>query len=160
MSAVESGKTGERNAPDLSFLDRPAPRAPEIPNLPQNDHGTTASENRARHGAGKVLTVGQGISVSGEITECDTLVVEGTVAANMAGGRLLDIAGNGKFTGQAAVDEAVVAGTFDGDLSVSGKLRIAANGLVTGTVRYGRLEIETGGELNGNVSVAAADGTV
>ncbi|MEK9661996.1 MAG: polymer-forming cytoskeletal protein, partial [Alphaproteobacteria bacterium] len=159
MSAIESEKAGERGAPDLSFLERPAPRAPEIPNFTPAERGTDRgdiSRSRDRHTAGKVLTVGRGISVSGEISECDTLVNEGTVEADMAAGRMLDIAPGGRFNGRARVDEALIDGAFDGDLIVRGKLRIRANGLVTGSVRYGQLEIETGGELNGDVSIGAA----
>lgn len=159
MSAVDSDKPEEREAPDLSFLERAATHAPEIPNLSPGERGRTgrAHDNRS---TGKVLTVGRGISVTGQISECDTLVVEGTVDADMASGHTLDIAGSGRFNGHATVDEAVIAGTFDGELSVRGKLCISANGLVTGTVRYGRLEIESGGELNGDVSVAAAGSPV
>jgi cytoskeletal protein CcmA (bactofilin family) len=155
MSAVDSGQSNERDGPDLSFLERAASRSPDIPNFTSSGRDNT-SENRPRHGEGKVLTVGSGISVCGEISACDTLVVEGRVEANMTAGRSLDIARTGAYAGNADVENAVIAGEFEGELVVRGRLRIAATGRVKGSVRYGKLEVETGGELNGDVSVVAA----
>lgn len=155
MSAVDSGQSNEREGPDLSFLGRVAPRTPDIPNLSSSNRDG-GSENRSRHGDGKVLTVGSGISVCGEISACDTLVVEGRVEANMTAGRSLDIARSGTYNGNADVENAAIAGVFEGDLVVRGRLHIAATGRVVGSVRYGKLEIETGGELNGDISVSAA----
>ncbi|MGY8957650.1 MAG: polymer-forming cytoskeletal protein, partial [Alphaproteobacteria bacterium] len=44
---------------------------------------------------------------------------------------------------------------FDGDLDVARALRITASGKLTGNVSYGRLEIEQGGEVLGNIKVHA-----
>jgi cytoskeletal protein CcmA (bactofilin family) len=150
MSAVESDGAPERGAPDLSFLDRATPRSPDIPNLAPatNDR----ADDRSRRGNGKVLTVGSGISVTGEITACDTLVVEGNVAATLTDSRTLDILRGGAFNGRAEVQNAVIAGLFDGDLMVRERLQIASSGHVKGKVRYGKLEIESGGELNGDIA--------
>jgi cytoskeletal protein CcmA (bactofilin family) len=155
MSAIETDRLSEPRGPDLSFLERTPPRSPSIPNL-----NASSSENRSasrqRPDTGKVLTIGNGIHVNGEISACDTLVVEGKVSATLTHGRLLDIPPGGVFTGRAEVENAVVAGLFDGVLTVRDRLQIVANGAVKGTVRYGKLEIESGGELNGNVSAAPA----
>ena len=47
------------------------------------------------------LTVGREISLSGEITSCDTLIVEGSVEANLQNCRDVDIAESGMFKGTA-----------------------------------------------------------
>jgi cytoskeletal protein CcmA (bactofilin family) len=154
MIAADSGPTAERAGPDLSFLERSPPRASDIPNLARSG-SDIGGENRSRHGEGRVLTIGSGITVSGAISACDTLVVEGKVEADLTAGRKLDIARGGVYCGRAEVDSATIAGAFEGDLTVHGRLQIAATGHVTGTVRYSKLEIEAGGELDGTVSVAA-----
>ena len=156
MSAVESDRKPERGPPDLSFLGRPSAVSPDIPNLAPSG-GESGNHRRLRHGDGKILTVGGGITVTGEINACDTLVVEGTVEATLSAGRKLDISPTGTFTGRAEVEHAVVAGLFDGELIVHDRLHVAAGGSVRGTVRYGKLEIEAGGELHGDVAVTAAD---
>jgi cytoskeletal protein CcmA (bactofilin family) len=97
------------------------------------------------------LIVGREISLSGEITACDRLVVEGSVEANLANCRDIDIADNGLFKGSASIDDAEVRGRFEGTLNVRRRLLIKATGRVIGTVRYGQIEIECGGQISGDI---------
>ena len=105
----------------------------------------------AREGGSK-LTVGPNIKLKGvEITDCDTLVVEGTVEATM-NSRLMQIAEQGAFKGSAEIDIAEIRGNFDGNLTVRQKLVIYATGKVSGTIRYGKLVVEEGGQLSGEIA--------
>ena len=105
---------------------------------------------------GSKLIVGPNIKLKGvEITDCDTLVVEGTVEATMDS-RVMQIAQQGAFKGSAEIDIAEIHGSFDGDLVVREKLIIHATGKVTGKIRYGKVVIEEGGQLSGEVSFGAA----
>ncbi|HYM03374.1 MAG TPA: polymer-forming cytoskeletal protein [Stellaceae bacterium] len=97
------------------------------------------------------LIVGREISLSGEITACDRLVVEGSVEANLANCRDIDIAESGLFKGSASIDDAEIRGRFEGTLNVRRRLLIRASGKVIGTVRYGQIEIECGGQISGDV---------
>lgn len=107
---------------------------------------------------GSKLIVGPKIKLTGgQITDCDTLVVEGTVEATMEA-REIQIAENGSFSGSAEIDVAHIRGTFDGNLTARQKLVIYATGKVIGTVRYGKIVIEEGGELAGDTQVGAEGG--
>ena len=100
---------------------------------------------------GSKLTVGPNIKLKGvEITDCDTLVVEGTVEATM-NSRVIKIAENGAFYGTAEIDIAEIHGSFDGTLTVREKLMIFGSGKVSGKIRYGKVVIEEGGELTGQI---------
>lgn len=102
---------------------------------------------------GSKLIVGPNIKLKGvEITDCDTLVVEGRVEATMDS-RVIQIAERGAFKGSAEIDIAEIRGEFDGDLTVRQKLVIYATGKVSGKIRYGKLVIEEGGQLAGDVQV-------
>ena len=102
---------------------------------------------------GSKLTVGPNIKLKGvEITDCDTLVVEGTVEATMDS-RVIQIAEQGAFRGTAEIDIAEIHGEFDGSLTVREKLVIFSTGKVTGKIRYGKVVIEEGGQLSGEISV-------
>lgn len=104
--------------------------------------------------AGKRLIVGQGISLSGEITACDRLVVDGSVQVTLNQTRAIEITESGRFTnGKAEVEEAEISGVYEGDLTVRKRLLIRSTGQVKGTVRYGELEIERGGRLSGTISM-------
>src|SRR3954468_24855209 len=101
------------------------------------------------------LTVGPNIKLKGvEITDCDTLVVEGSVEATMDS-RMIQISERGSFKGSAEIDIAEIRGTFDGSLTVRQKLVIYATGKVTGRIRYGKVVIEEGGQLSGEIEFSA-----
>jgi cytoskeletal protein CcmA (bactofilin family) len=99
------------------------------------------------------LIVGRDISLAGEITACDYLVVEGAIDARLRDGRSVDISDGGVFRGSATVDEASIGGRFEGELTVRGRLSVRSTGLILGTVRYGELEVESGGRIVGTVAV-------
>jgi Polymer-forming cytoskeletal len=63
------------------------------------------------------LIVGRGISLSGEITSCDRLVIEGSVEANLQNCQHVEITETGVFNGNAAIDDIEVSGRFEGDPS-------------------------------------------
>lgn len=100
----------------------------------------------------KKLIVGRNIVLSGQITACDKLVVEGRVDATLTESRVIEITSTGVFKGAAEIDEALIGGTFEGTLICRGRLLIRATGKVKGEIRYGQLEIECGGELVGDIN--------
>lgn len=107
---------------------------------------------------GSKLTVGPNIKLKGvEITDCDTLVVEGTVEATMDS-RVIHIAENGAFRGSAEIDIAEIHGEFDGSLTVRQKLVIYSSGKVNGKIRYGKVVIEEGGQLAGEIQAGFSAG--
>ena len=115
---------------------------------------SSAASSSTREGGSK-LTVGPNIKLKGvEITDCDTLVVEGLVEATMDS-RVIQIAERGAFKGSAEIDIAEIHGEFDGNLTVRQKLVIYATGKVTGKIRYGKLVIEEGGQLAGEILFGA-----
>ena len=106
---------------------------------------------------GSKLTVGPNIKLKGvEITDCDTLVVEGTVEATMDS-RVIQISEQGAFKGSADIDIAEIRGVFDGNLTVREKLVIHSTGKVTGKIRYGKIVIEEGGQLSGEITFGASE---
>ena len=102
---------------------------------------------------GKKLIVGREISLSGEISACDTLVVEGTVEASLSDSRTIEIAETGVFRGQIEINVAEISGQFEGSLTARTRLIIRSKGRVEGKIRYAELEIERGGRIAGDVQV-------
>ena len=118
--------------------------------------GQKTATAAAGEGSGSKLTVGPNIKLKGvEITDCDTLVVEGTVEATMDS-RVIQIAKEGAFHGTAQIDVAEIHGLFDGTLTVREKLVIHSGGKVSGKIRYGKVVIEEGGQLTGEISAGNA----
>ncbi len=122
-------------------------RSPDIPgSAPRRLDRPRTGETESRR-----LIVGRDIQLNGEITECDKLVVEGYVEIKLPGARVLEVSQSGFFKGNAEVDEADISGRFEGDLTARERLIIRAGGRVNGTVRYGRIVIESGGEIAGDM---------
>ena len=108
---------------------------------------------------GSKLTVGPNIKLKGvEITDCDTLVVEGTVEATMDS-RVIQISEHGAFRGSAEIDIAEIHGEFNGTLTVRQKLVIYSTGKVNGKIRYGKLVVEEGGQLAGEIESGIGSGS-
>ena len=133
-------------APDLVRA-TDVPRAPEVPRRP----GDSGSQLRPSEAEVRKLIVGREITLSGEITSCDKLIVEGSVEANLTNCRDVDIAESGLFKGSASIEDAEIRGRFEGNLVVRKRLLIKASGRVSGTIRYGQIEIECGGQISGDI---------
>lgn len=141
MSSMVNPMTSSSN---LSGAATPVRRTPAVPSPIRSE----SSE--------KKLTVGREICLNGKITACDVLVVEGTVEAALGDSRLIEITESGVFKGSAEIDNAEIAGRFEGDLTVRGRLHVKSTGKVVGSVRYTRLEVEMGGEIIGDMKVSEA----
>ncbi len=103
-------------------------------------------------GSDRVLTIGRGINMSGEIDSCEQLLVEGTVEAALKGAKTLDIASSGVFYGTVEIEEATIAGRFEGDITVNGRLTIKSSGVITGSISYRELEVESGAVIDGRMT--------
>jgi cytoskeletal protein CcmA (bactofilin family) len=97
----------------------------------------------------RTLVVGCGISISGKVTPCDRLIIEGRVESNFQNCRNMIIAETGIFRGNGSTENADVRGRVEGDLVVRKRLLIRAGGHVSGTITYGEIEIEAGGRISG-----------
>jgi cytoskeletal protein CcmA (bactofilin family) len=176
----KSDPAADLNAPPLKLRGASTPAAPATPAGPTNlvapvqpryeipkratDSVARPAANavsqppRAETGAapsseGKRLMVGRDIVLSGEITTCDQLVVEGRVEAALTDTRVIEIRETGYIRGNAEIDEADIRGVYEGNLTVRNRLMIRSTGKVTGEIRYGMLEIECGGQISGDVQI-------
>ncbi len=133
----------------------PAP-GPAVPVALQSGlSAASAGLSDARESTAK-LTVGPNIKLKGvEITDCDTLVVEGTVEATMKS-RVIEIAEIGAFKGEAEIETAEIHGRFEGSLTVRDRLVLHPTARVTGKIRYGKLVMQEGAEICGDVQTASA----
>jgi cytoskeletal protein CcmA (bactofilin family) len=138
-------------APTSTTASRPAP-SPEPVKAEAAIRESAKPVAQADEPRGSRLIVGPDIKLKGvEITDCDTLVVEGRVEASMDS-RVVQIAETGVFLGTVGIDVAEIRGRFEGELTARKHLLIHATGKVSGKIRYGRITIEEGGEISGDVN--------
>jgi cytoskeletal protein CcmA (bactofilin family) len=134
--ASSPAKPGEPATKEKSVVDKPAPVAESI--------------------GGARLVVGPDVKLKGaEIADCDTLVVEGRVEATMDS-RVIQIAEKGAFSGKVGIDVAEIHGVFEGELTARQRLVVHATGRVSGKIRYGKILVEEGGEISGDIRALSA----
>lgn len=122
-------------------VDASAPQhATEAQSLPRNTEADV-----------RTLIIGPGVSVKGEITSCNRLIVEGKIEAKLADCPNVIIKEGGVFNGESTTDDADVHGFFEGNLVVRNRLLVRATGRVSGMIAYGELEIERGGKISGEI---------
>jgi cytoskeletal protein CcmA (bactofilin family) len=129
----------------------PAPAANAAPAPSESSYAPAPSRSDERKEA--KLVVGPEIKIKGvEISDCDTLVVEGRIEATLDS-RVLEITQHGVFQGTIAVDNAEIHGRFEGELTVRKMLVIHATGKVSGKIRYAKIKVEEGAELSGTIEM-------
>jgi cytoskeletal protein CcmA (bactofilin family) len=136
----------------------PAPATAASPAAPAPTEATRAETRPAADERKEAkLVVGPQIKIKGvEISDCDTLVVEGRIEATLDS-RVLEITEHGVFQGTIAVDNAEVHGRFEGELTVRKQLIIHATGRVSGKIRYAKIKVEEGAELAGEMQMLEKD---
>lgn len=165
-AAADDNKTENKDAPSRidipgGVFSRPGQQAPIAGRVPgaypgaypgAATYGQQSASTANDPASGRKLYIGQGITLSGEIESCDHLVVEGTVEAALKGASVLEIAEAGAYFGTVDIDEATIAGRFEGDLTVRGRLTVKASGSITGSITYKELAIEAGSNIDGKLS--------
>jgi cytoskeletal protein CcmA (bactofilin family) len=150
-SVLGSGSNGAEVSTKEALPNNPPP-APEV-------MASVIAPPTVEKSIGSHLIVGSDVKLKGaEILDCDTLVVEGRVEATMDS-RVIRIADKGAFSGNVSIDIAEIHGTFEGELTARSQLIIHATGRVSGKIRYGKLVIDEGGELCGDINALSIDKT-
>src|SRR5437763_10802335 len=157
-SAREEGKTIK----PAEHADQ-KPLKPTEPFWKTTELPSTADLSSTPHAAGsqmrslseadvRTLIIGPGVSVKGEITSCNRLIVEGKIEAKLADCPNVIIKQGGVFNGESTTQDADIQGCFAGNLVVRGRLLVRATGTVGGKIAYGEIEIERGGQISGEIS--------
>jgi len=142
LAAIESATSASPTSPSSASVTK----------IPDSRLADSSALPDLKSNSGSKLIVGPDVKLKGaEILDCDTLLVEGRVEATMDS-RVIQIAEKGVFSGKVVIDVAEIYGQFDGDLTARGQLIIHSTGRVTGKIRYGKINIEEGGELSGDIA--------
>jgi cytoskeletal protein CcmA (bactofilin family) len=98
------------------------------------------------------LYIGEGVTIKGEISVPDTLVVCGVVEGDVTVGNLI-VGETGAIKGRISVAEnAEISGKVFEKLDVKCLLILRATGHVDGKISYGLLQIEQGASIAGGLS--------
>jgi cytoskeletal protein CcmA (bactofilin family) len=142
-----------KDALAMSLPPKPSAAPAPSPGLVPPRPAAAAPTPRPMTGERRTLVVGKGISLAGSVTDAERLVVEGTMESAMLHAAELIVAHSGVFKGEVEVEDAEIAGVFDGTLTARGSLTIRSTGKLVGTARSKRLSVEDGGQLSGRMEM-------
>lgn len=100
--------------------------------------------------------IGSNLTIDGEIVFTGAMRVDGTVRGAMtvpvrSEGTLI-VGEQGRIEGDVRVSNLVVGGQVQGSVFATGSVTVASTGRVAGELHYGRLELETGGQVDGSLA--------
>lgn len=101
-------------------------------------------------GSQGLLRIAADTELAADVRNCRRLEVHGVVEGDVVADDVVVFEG-GRVSGRLRTQNLEVRGSIEGDVVVRTLITIRSNGSVTGDVRYGRMMLETGGELTAKV---------
>ncbi len=136
------GKPGDVKAPDASTSIAPRPNPP------------ASGQSMAPAPAPRVSTgpcvIGAKITIKGEITGDEDVVVDGVVDGQVRITRDLRVGTGGTVKATVEAQSVMVSGELVGDVVATTRVEIQASGKVTGNIRAPRIVIAEGAMFRGN----------
>lgn len=98
-----------------------------------------------------VVYIGAGVTLKGEISVPDLIVVDGTVEGDVTA-RVVCVGQSGVIRGNIAATEADISGWITDHIEIKQLLIVRSTGRVEGRVMYGEIELEKGAVVTGDLS--------
>ena len=98
-----------------------------------------------------VVYIGAGVTLKGEISVPDLIVVDGTVEGDVTA-RVVCVGQTGVIRGNIAATEADISGWITDHIEIKQLLIVRSTGRVEGRVMYGEIELEKGAVVTGDLS--------
>lgn len=126
-----------------------------LPSGPAKDaprKAQTATVRVMRAGSEDIV-VGENSSLEGSFETQGSMFVDGSLTRADLKTSLLSIGTSGSVEGNATVSRAEIAGSFDGQLTVSGEVILRSTSHVTGEIQCGKLISHRGATVKAHVTV-------
>jgi cytoskeletal protein CcmA (bactofilin family) len=125
----------------------------EEPHMAQAEKTTSHPSGTAQNGGTNVVTLGPRDTLNGKLEIQGDLKVHGHVEGELKASG--DVAIESTASVQASIEGAnvVVRGQVNGSVTAKRRLTLGGSGHLNGDVKVGRLTVEDGATLNGNVAM-------
>jgi cytoskeletal protein CcmA (bactofilin family) len=108
-------------------------------------------------GKSKELSIiDKGLTVEGTVNAGGKLIIAGSLKGTLVGNEVVTVRGS-RVVVKAQVQDMVIAGEFEGDVTAFRSLKILRTGVFGGNIVCKDLSLEAGGRLNGSVRPLEAD---
>lgn len=98
-----------------------------------------------------VVYIGAGVTLKGEISVPDLIIVDGTVEGDVTA-RAVSVGQTGVIRGKIVATEADISGSITDHIEIKQLLIVRSTGRAEGRVMYGEIELEKGAIVTGDLS--------
>ena len=117
------------------------------------------ARDRDREGKEEMANLGKSITISGDLTGEEDLVIEGKVEGKVTlPNSVLTIGANGAIKAEVQAKSVVVIGRVAGNVRGTERVEIQASGIVEGDVIAPRLIVAEGAVVNGSIQMTSKPG--
>jgi cytoskeletal protein CcmA (bactofilin family) len=102
--------------------------------------------------AAEPTVIGRGAVVEGKVRASGPIQIDGHIDGALDVEGQVSIGPNGAISGEVTADDVVVGGRIEGMVHARGHLHVASGGSVRGEARYGSLQIDRGGLIDGTTA--------
>jgi cytoskeletal protein CcmA (bactofilin family) len=106
--------------------------------------------------AAEPTVIGRGAVIEGKVRASGPIQIDGHIDGTLLVDGQVSVGPSGAITGEVSADEIVVGGRVEGKLHARTHLHVAPGGSVRGDVRYGTLQIDRGGLIDGTTAQGQA----
>ena len=121
--------------------------------LRQTDSLSELSDNKAKTplNSSSSLQIGNGVTITGSIKADNEVSIQGTLDGDVDCHCLI-VSKSGNIKGKIKTETMTIEGKSDGEITVNDLLQIKSTGSVSGKVFYGKIQVEDGGKLIGEIN--------
>jgi cytoskeletal protein CcmA (bactofilin family) len=108
--------------------------------------------NKSKNAATEPTVIGRGTLIEGTLRVSGRVQVDGAIDGMLVAEGPVSVGPSGSIIGEVVAHELAVGGRVEGKVSVREHLHVAPNGVCRGEVRYGSLQVDRGGVLDGSTA--------
>lgn len=97
--------------------------------------------------------VGTGVTIEGEVTSDEEVVIHGTVRGTLSSADAVSVGADGAVDANIKASSLSIAGQVTGNVTAKERVDIQAGGRLVGDVKASRLTIADGASFKGNVDM-------
>lgn len=119
----------------------------------KNENGKPMSNGVSASPSNALNSLVQGTDITGKIKAANDFRIDGSLNGDLACEAKVIIGATGHVEGEITCENALIEGSFDGTLVVRDMLQVRSNAKVNGDISYGKLEVDSGAEINGTCNM-------
>jgi cytoskeletal protein CcmA (bactofilin family) len=96
--------------------------------------------------------IGKGTMIQGTVKVSGRVQIDGHIDGTLIADGHVSVGPNGMILGEVYAEELAVGGKVEGKVSVKNHLHIAPGGTARGEMRYGSLQVDRGGVIDGSTA--------